>query len=404
MQHRRADRRSYRDLPPSAETVIIGGGIVGVATAWTLRRRGIPSIIVEAADDIGIRTTAMSAHCIRAQFGEPDNIAMMAESLEFYEHFAERCGLPASNAGVNLLQQGYLFASTEKADRSAFEDRVERQRQSGLDDVELLDGAEVQRRYPWLSKNIVTATFRGRDGWIQSDLAVEALAASAGVPIYLGVRVERIQVNTGRVQGIETSAGFVAAGNVVLAAGPFSRALSPVRLPIALWRRHRVIVGPNTAIPQSGPVTIDANTGAHWRPHKGGALLAWAQPEADAEAAWPVDPDPGFTDLILAGEKGIGRLAPFWHDLAKRLSPEDISLTAGQYTMTPDHRPLIGPAPGTEGLFLNTGYSGHGIMGSPAGARILADIMVNGRDRGNTFSPSRFNGNTPPPDVEQVVL
>ena len=404
MQHIHTERRSPQDLPPTADIVIIGGGIVGITTAWFLRQRGVSSNIVEAADNIGIRTTSMSAHCIRAQFGEPDNIAMMAESLEFYEHFSKRCGLPRSNAGVNLCQQGYLFASTDIADRSDFDIRVERQRQSGLHDVELLDGAEVRRRYPWLSDDIVIATFRGRDGWIESDLAVEALAASAHVPIYLGVEVERIQVNHERVRGIETSAGFVAADNVVLAAGPFSRALSPVRLPIALWRRHRVIVGPNAAIPQAGPVTIDATTGAHWRPHRGGALLAWAQPEADAEAAWPVTPDPAFTDLILRGEDGVGRLAPFWLELAEQLSPRDISLTAGQYTMTPDHRPLIGPAPGMEGLFLNTGYSGHGIMGSPAGARILADIMVNGDERGNTFSPSRFDGNTRPPDVEQVVL
>jgi len=398
------DRRPAVDLPRSAGVVVIGGGIVGIATAWFLKQRGIASIIVEAASDIGIRTTAMSAHCIRAQFGEPDNIAMMAESLDFYEHFAEQCGLPESSAGVKLCQQGYLFASTDPADRPAFEDRVDRQRLSGLDDVELLDGGEVRRRYPWLSDEIVAATFRGRDGWIESDLAVEAMAATAHVPVYLNVNVERIRTSGGRVQGIETNSGFVAVNMVVLAAGPFSRDLSPERLPIALWRRHRVIVAPNSAIPQSGPVTIDANTGAHWRPHKGGALLAWAQPETDASASWPVEPDPGFINLILPGDEGIGRLAPFWRELAEELSPRDVSVTAGQYTMTPDHRPLIGPAPATEGLYIHTGYSGHGIMGSPAGARILADIIDSGHDRGNSFSPSRFDGNTPPPDVERVVI
>jgi len=404
MKELQGDRRSALDLPQSAGVVIVGGGIVGIATAWFLRHRGVSSIVLDAASDIGSRTTAMSAHCIRAQFGEPDNIAMMAESLDFYEHFAEQCGLPESSAGVNLCQQGYLFASTDPADRPAFEDRVDRQRLSGLDDVELLDGGEVRRRYPWLSDEIVAATFRGRDGWIESDLAVEAMAATAHVPVYLNVNVERIRTSGGRVQGIETNSGFVAANMVVLAAGPFSRDLSPERLPIALWRRHRVIVALNSAIPQSGPVTIDANTGAHWRPHKGGALLAWAQPETDASASWPVEPDPRFINLILHGDKGVGRLTPFWRELAEQLSPGDMYLTAGQYTMTPDHRPLIGPAPATEGLYMHTGYSGHGIMGSPAGARILADIIVSGHHRGNSFSPSRFDGNTPPPDVERVVI
>lgn len=404
MLNRPVDRRFAEDLPRSANVIIIGGGIVGVATAWFLHRHRIPAIIVEAAGNIGVRTTAMSAHCIRAQFGEPDNIAMMAESLAFYENFAEHCGLPGAASPINLCQQGYLFASTDAEDHRTFEDRVQQQRKAGLDDVEVLDGAGVRRRFPWLSQDIVTATYRARDGWIESDLAVEALAATAEVPVFLNTRVKRIRTDTGRVRGVETSHGFVAADRVVLAAGPYSRSLSPEPLPIALWRRHRVIVAPNPGIPQSGPVTIDANTGAHWRPHRGGALLAWAQPEADREATWPVEPDPGFIDLILRGERGVGRLAPFWFELARSLSPGDIQLTAGQYTMTPDHRPLIGPVPGVEGLYLHTGYSGHGIMGSPAGARLLADIMAGGDERGNTFSPSRFNGKTPAPDVEQVVL
>ncbi|MBA2470357.1 MAG: FAD-binding oxidoreductase, partial [Chloroflexia bacterium] len=344
------------------------------------------------------------AHCIRAQFGEPDNIAMMAESLDFYERFAERCDLDQSHSPIGLRQQGYLFASTKAADRSAFSDRIEQQRRANLDDVELLDGDEVRRRWPWLSDEIRIATFRQRDGWIESHRAIEAMAATANVPIYLDVAVERIRVANDRAQGLETNRGFIASDTVILAAGPFSRSLSPEPLPIALWRRHRVIVGPNPNIPQDGPVTIDANTGAHWRPHQGGALLAWAQPERDVEAVWPGEPDPGFPDLILRGTNGVGRLAPFWLEIARTMHLGDIQLTAGQYTMTPDHRPLIGPAAATEGLYLHTGYSGHGIMGSPSGARLLADIIVDGRVDVNPFSPSRFSGDTPPPDVEEVVL
>jgi sarcosine oxidase subunit beta len=72
--------------------------------------------------------------------------------------------------------------------------------------------------------------------------------------------------------------------------------------------------------------------------------------------------------------------------------------------VTPDHRPLIGPAVATRGLYLHTGYSGHGIMGSPAGARLLADIVADGHVDVNPFSPARFSSDTPPPDVEHIVL
>lgn len=387
-----------------SDIVIIGAGIVGVATAWFLRQRGVNTVILDGAPDLGCRTTAMAAHCIRAQFSESENIAMMAESLDFYERFGEHCGLASQHSPIDLCQQGYLFVSTDPADRPAFAERVDRQRQAGLDDVELLDGDDARSRYPWLSNQIVAATYRARDGWIDSRKAVEILAATSRAPVYLAVRVERIEITQGRVTGIETNAGRIATDTVILAAGPFSRSLSPEPLPIALWRRQRVIVAANDAIPPEAPVTIDANTGAHWRPHRGGGLMAWAQAENDAEATWPVTPDPAFTDLVLRSENGVGRIAPFWRDLAHDLANEDIQLTAGQYTMTPDHRPLIGPARQTEGLFLHTGYSGHGIMGSPAGARRLAEIITGDLASPNPFAPSRFDGATTPPDVEQVVI
>jgi sarcosine oxidase subunit beta len=399
-----ANLRSPGELPPRADTVIVGAGIVGIATAWFLRQYGMDALVIDAADGLASRTTSMSAHCIRAQFSEPDSIAMMSESLTFYEDFAHRLGLKARSSPIHLCQQGYLFASTDPADAPVFADRVAGQRAAGLDDVELIDGDEVRDRFPWLSDEIVVATFRGRDGWIDSGLAVEAMAASAGCAIHPGVTVNQILVESGRVTGITTSAGPVLADRVVLAAGPFSGALSPEPLPLETIRRHRLIVRSRPGIPQAGPVTIDANTGAHWRPHLGGALMAWAQTEAPGPAVWPVPTDPGFIDLVLHSDRGVGRLAPFWRDLGPRLGSDDLLLTAGQYAMTPDHRPLIGKAPVTEGLYLHTGYSGHGIMGSPAGARLLTDIIASDRDVPNPFSPSRFVHGAPEPPHERMVI
>ena len=73
--------------------------------------------------------------------------------------------------------------------------------------------------------------------------------------------------------------------------------------------------------------------------------------------------------------------------------------------MTPDHKPLIGPANETDGLWINTGYSGHGIMGSPSGGRILADTIAGKLDAAdNPFHPGRFDAGSKPPDCEQIVL
>jgi sarcosine oxidase subunit beta len=393
------------EIPPFADVVVVGGGIVGAASAFWLAGVGLQPLLIERAKSLAAATTAASAHCIRAQFSEPENVAMMRESLAIFEDFPALLKLSPAEADIGLTQQGYLFASTEEAHIPVFRGRVERQRALGLDDVELLDGDEVQRRFAWITPSVVVATFRRRDGWIDGCQATTLFAQTANCPILLGTAVERIETKAGRVQAVHTSRGRIATELVVLATGPFAQELAGEPLPIATVRRHRVIVSPNTRIPQSAPLTIDADTGAHWRPHAGGALLAWAQLEASSPATWPVPVDPTFPDLILRDPSGVGRLSPFWRELALSLRADDIALTAGQYTITPDRKPLIGAASQTAGLWLHTGYSGHGIMGSPSGGRLLADLIVGRTDQDqNPFSPQRFDAGATPPDVERILL
>lgn len=395
--------RVIGSAPAQADVVIVGGGIVGAASAFWLARAGLSLVIVEAEGALASRTTANSAHCIRAQFSEPENIAMMGESLDIFERFAEVTGI--EGADINLVQQGYLFASTEPGERDAFAQRVARQQALGLADVELLDGDEIRYQYPWMSAEVAVGAYRRRDGWLDGGRVTDLFAAASGAAVLLGALVGRIMVQDGRVTGVETSKGTILAERVVLAAGPFSVALSPETLPLHLLRRNRVLVGADPRIPQNAPMTIDANTGAHWRPHRGGAVLAWAQDEVPGVPVWPVAPDEAFPDLVLRGERGVRRLSPFWDGVAADLETIGMDLRAGQYTMTPDHKPLIGPAPETAGLFINTGYSGHGIMGSASGGRTLTDTMTGQLSAANNpFDPGRFAHGLGVPDVEQIVI
>lgn len=390
-------------LPASAEIVIIGGGIVGAASAFWLSRAGFKPVIVERAAELAGATTSASAHCIRCQFSEAENVAQMNESLAIFSSFADTIGI--SGADIGLRQQGYLFASTESNEREAFAARVARQRALGVADIECLDGDQIRRRFPWVSRDVVVGAFRQGDGWIDGRRAAEFFAEASWAPIFRSTKVIEIETSGGKVTGVLTDRGRIATNAAVLAAGPFSKSSSPEPLPVVLWRRHRVIVAPDARIPQHGPMTIDANTGAHWRPHRGGALIAWAQAEADSPPAWPVPVDAGFPDLVLKDRRGIGRIAPFWNEIVPGLTNDRIALIAGQYTVTPDHKPLIGPARETEGLWLNTGYSGHGIMGSPSGSRRLADLISGKIAAGdNPFHPGRFAAGAKPPDVEQIVL
>ena len=395
--------RQPSELPSSAEIVVIGGGIVGAASAFWLSRAGFKPIVIERAESLASVTTSASAHCIRCQFSEPENIDQMNESLSIFANFADVSGIP--DADVGLRQQGYLFASTEESELGAFAARVARQRVLGVADVECLDGEEIRRRFPWVSPEVVVGSFRKGDGWINGRRATELFAEASGAPVHLSTTVTEIETTAGRITGVDTDRGRISTDAVVLATGPFSKSISPEPLPVVLWRRHRVIVAPDGRIPQGGPMTIDANTGAHWRPYEGGALIAWAQAETDAPPAWPLPTDSEFPDRVLKDRRGIGRIAPLWNEIVRDLAADRISLVAGQYTVTPDQKPLIGQAIETAGLWLNTGYSGHGIMGSPSGGRRLADLISGTRaGSDNPFDPARFRCGAEPPDVEQIVL
>ena len=399
------DGQVITELPATADVVIIGGGIVGAATAFWLAKAGRAPVILEREIGLATVTTSSSAHCIRAQFSEPENIAMMSESLGYFERFAELLEVSPEVGDIALQQQGYLFATTEPDERLVFETRVSRQQSMGLADVELLDGEEIRYRWPWLASDISCGAFRQRDGWIDGCKAAALFAHAARTPILFGTTVLEIERSGSRVTGVRTDRGTITTDTVVLSAGPFSGPLAGEPLPISPLRRQRVIVAAHSGIPQHGPMTIDANTGAHWRPHQGGALMAWAQSEPTSDPVFPVPPRPGYVDLILNDCNGVQRLAPFWKELAPSLPADAITTRAGQYTMTPDHKPLIGPANETDGLWINTGYSGHGIMGSPSGGRILADTIAGKLDAAdNPFHPGRFDAGSKPPDCEQIVL
>jgi sarcosine oxidase subunit beta len=378
------------DLPAAVDAIIIGGGINGAASAFFLARAGLRAMIVERLPALARLTTSRSMEAMRAQFVEPENVAMMRESIAFYEQFAERTGLPGYEIGVH--QQGYLFLTATEHGATVLRQRVATQHGLGLTDVEFFNGAEVRRRFPFISAEAVAATFRQRDGWLSAHEATFGLARASGAAVALNTTVTGFYLAGGRVTGVATNSGRVAAPVVIIAAGPYSgqvASLLGVDLRLRIIRRHRVTIGQHPLIPQDAPMVIDQDTGAHWRPEKPGAALAWAQAhERPGEPVDDVRPNPMFVHEVL---EAVCRFSPFWLDVAESLKASQVYLSAGQYTVSLDDKPIIGPHPDIPGLFFNTGYSGHGIMGAPGGGRLLADLVTGAlSDHANPFSFRRL--------------
>jgi sarcosine oxidase subunit beta len=180
----------------------------------------------------------------------------------------------------------------------------------------------------------------------------------------------------------------------VIAAGPFSgrgAALAGLRIPFAAVRRHRGGIKAHPMIPRGAPMSVSLETGAQWRPEGPGAYLGWSAALEDGpdEPREQVQPDWTFPALVL---EAVSRFSPFWVEIAESLTHANVTVEAGQYDMSPDAKPLIGAAGEVDGLFVNTGYSGHGVMGAPAGGRMAVDAVLGRlREDENPFSLSRFS-------------
>jgi glycine/D-amino acid oxidase-like deaminating enzyme len=141
--------------------------------------------------------------------------------------------------------------------------------------------------------------------------------------------------------------------------------------------RQKLVLPRAPEVPADAPMTIDEDTGAHWRPALDGAYLLYTRHDSPAgPPLWDVPTDVGFYFDLLdpRSRHAVARTAPFWRRVWER-NDGLWFLTAGQYTYTPDHRPLLGPSP-VPGLSVNTGYSGHGVMGSAGGSRLAVDALL----------------------------
>jgi sarcosine oxidase, subunit beta len=384
--------------PRTAELVIVGGGVIGAATAFHAARAGIRPVIVEARPQLCTLTTPVAAGAFRLQFDDLEELALVRESVETFLRFEEVTDQRRYRLG--LRQRGYLWLTTTEATAERQRALVDRLHGWGQDDVELLSGDDARARFPWVDPTVIQARFRAGDGFLDTKALTFGLALGARAGVVTSSSVTRFSIEHGRLTGVRTVGGTISTERAVIAAGPLSgvvAATAGLELPIVTIRRQKVILPSVPEVPTDAPMTIDEDTGAHWRPAFGGAWLLFTDPATPAsEPTMDVPVENGFAFELLdpTSSVSVGRVVPFWREVWNRGS-DHVLVQAGQYTVTPDHRPLIGATP-IEGLFVNSGYSGHGIMLGVAGSRILVDEILS-RSSENPFRPDRALERRPQP-------
>jgi sarcosine oxidase, subunit beta len=360
-------------MTETADVVIIGSGIVGSSVAFHLADAGCANVLVIERDaHQGKGSTGKSMGGVRAQFTTPVNIQMSRYSIDFFSIFDDRVGHPA-----DYRPHGYLFCATNERHLEYLKANRERQAAHGVTNVEFVTRDEIVEIVPQLrADDILGGTFCPTDGFVDPHSVMMGFMLNArekGVRLWLDTEVIGIQAEAGRIQGVETTRGFVATPVVVNAAGAWAASvarMANVHLPVEPLRRQLVPTEPFAGLPKRFPMVIDMSTGFHFRREGQGILLAWNDP--DETPGFKTEFDETFVEKILT------RAASRVPCLAEaEVNPR--RAWAGLYEMTPDHHAIIGPAPDVGGLFFVNGFSGHGVMHSPASGRITADLILKGR-------------------------
>jgi sarcosine oxidase, subunit beta len=178
--------------PRTAELVVIGGGIVGAATAFYAARAGIRPVLIEARPALCTLTTPVSTGAYRLQFSTEEELRLVEESVALFQNFTEVTGQSRYDAGIRA--QGYLWLTTSAERAAAQRELVQRQHEWGVTDVELLSGDEVRRRFPYVAPEVVQARYRAGDGFIDTRAVTMGLAAASGATIVTGCRAEGFEI------------------------------------------------------------------------------------------------------------------------------------------------------------------------------------------------------------------
>ncbi|MDP9137898.1 MAG: FAD-binding oxidoreductase [Pseudomonadota bacterium] len=364
----------------SVDVAIVGGGVVGSATAYYLRKQGFAGsiAIIEKDTTYAFSCTARAAGGIRQQFSCPENILLSQFGLRLIRTLEQEFG---AGADVAFREQGYLNLATAPG-AAMLEMNAALQTSMGAD-IETLRGDALERRFPWIvCDDIVCGTFgRSGEGWLDPSSLMNLLRKAAqglGAEL-LKDEVVAVEARETAIRSVTTRAGsIIACGALVNAAGASAgkiAAMAGIDLPVGPRKRYVYVLDcpAAPAAMHAGPLTIDPS-GFYVRP-EGALFISGLSPspaEEPADVSWEVD-DAWFEERI-------------WPLLAHRIPAFEtlkvVNSWVGHYDYNSfDENGIIGRHPMIENFYMANGFSGHGLQQAPAAGNAIAELIVHRRFR-----------------------
>ncbi|MHB2024413.1 MAG: glycine oxidase ThiO [Mycobacteriales bacterium] len=363
-------------MDATADVVVVGGGVIGLACAWRLAGLGLAVQVVDPDPGSGASRAAagMLAPVTEAHFGEEQLVALTLASAAAYPGFVEEL-CQATGADVGFRESGTLAVALEAGDRAALADLAGLQARLGLE-VTLLSGREARRLEPTLAPGIAGGSYAAGDHQVDPRRLTAALLAALSAR---GAALRRARVSSligaDRVSGVRLADGErIQAGTVVLAAGAWSGALAPPGLvPVRPVKGQILRLGAGPLPPAHSVRPLVEGRPCYVVPRADGEIVVGATVE-----------EMGFDTTVLAGAVS-GLLRDATAVLPGLAECSFVEACAGLRPATPDNAPLVGPA-GPAGLVLATGHYRNGILLAPLTADAIASA-VGGEGLPPAFAP-----------------
>jgi sarcosine oxidase subunit beta len=351
----------------TADAVVIGGGVIGAATAYNLLKLGMRDVVLCEKATFCNGSTGRCGAGVREQWGSKGNCLLAKASIDMFEELADELNYPHD---LEFKQKGYLMLAHTEKEWAQFRENVELQNSLGISS-RLCTPEEAREIVPALNiEGMLGATFNGRDGHANPFHVTRAYLTAAerlGADINYFTEVTGIEVAGGKVKAVVTNKGVIDAPIVVNAAGPWAKPVAEmvgVTLPL-FTQRHQILVTEPVGW-LLDPMVMSFSIGIYCQQTPHGSLVM------------------GIGDPNEPKGYDIGHSWQFLREMCRIMTGllpvlRDVRVVrqwSGLYTMTPDAHPILGGVPGIDGYLQAVGFSGHGFMLAPVVGRIMAEMAL----------------------------
>ncbi len=360
------------DLKPSYDVVIIGAGVHGLAIGYYLGKRGITNIAVLDKGYLGSGASGRNTAIIRSNYRTPEGVAFYDESVKLYERLALEL-----DYNVMFSQQGHLTVAHTERGVTTLRERAETNRLLGVDS-RMIEPEEIAKVVPGLDvsdrpyQRILAGLYHPPGGIIRHDAVVWGYARGCdrqGIEIHPHTEVTGIHRQNGRVDGVITNRGTIAAPTVVNATAGWCSTIANmvgIDLPIVTYPLQALVT--ERLKPFLHVVVVSATLHVYINQTDRGEVVVGEE----------IDPYSSYSmrSTLRFLENAAAHTLELFPCLAR---VKVLRQWAGLCDLPPDFAPIIGPVDGVDGFILDVGWGTYGFKAGPAAGLRVAELIATGR-------------------------